>query len=114
MRVPHSVAMMFALWDQTITGKLRGREPRATVEAVRMGKKMMFVSSAKAERDWASAWSRSMPLCGRPSIGFGRMGTRPRHETHRDYRGHARRIKAAGAGMEALRCGRGSGMAGHA
>jgi dihydroflavonol-4-reductase len=51
MRVPHSVAMLFALWDQTITGKLRGREPRATVEAVRMGKKMMFVSSAKAERE---------------------------------------------------------------
>jgi dihydroflavonol-4-reductase len=51
MRVPHSVAMMFALWDQTFTGKLRGREPRATVEAVRMGKKKMFVSSAKAERE---------------------------------------------------------------
>jgi dihydroflavonol-4-reductase len=51
MRVPHSVAMMFAVWDQNFTGKLLGREPRATVEAVRMGKKMMFVSSAKAERD---------------------------------------------------------------
>ncbi len=51
VRVPHSVAMMFALWDQTFTGRLLGREPRATVEAVRMGKKMMFVSSAKAERD---------------------------------------------------------------
>jgi len=51
MRVPHSVAMMFGLWDQNFTGKLLGREPRATVEAVRMGKKMMFVSSAKAERD---------------------------------------------------------------
>jgi dihydroflavonol-4-reductase len=51
MRVPHTVAMIFALCDQTITGKLRGREPRATVEAVRMGKKMMFVSSAKAERE---------------------------------------------------------------
>ena len=51
VRVPHSVATIFALWDQTITGKLRGREPRATVEAVRMGKKMMFVSSAKAERE---------------------------------------------------------------
>jgi dihydroflavonol-4-reductase len=51
MRVPHSVAMIFALWDQTVTGKLRGREPRATVEAVRMGKKKMFVSSAKAERE---------------------------------------------------------------
>jgi dihydroflavonol-4-reductase len=51
MRVPHSVAMMFAMWDQTVTGRLLGREPRATVEAVRMGKKMMFVSSAKAERE---------------------------------------------------------------
>jgi dihydroflavonol-4-reductase len=51
MRVPHSVAMLFALWDQNFTGKLLRREPRATVEAVRMGKKMMFVSSAKAERD---------------------------------------------------------------
>jgi dihydroflavonol-4-reductase len=51
MRVPHNVAMMFAIWDQTVTGKLRGREPRATVEAVRMGRKKMFVSSAKAERD---------------------------------------------------------------
>jgi dihydroflavonol-4-reductase len=51
MRVPHAVAMIFAVWDQTITGKLRGREPRATVEAVRMGKKKMFVSSAKAERE---------------------------------------------------------------
>jgi dihydroflavonol-4-reductase len=51
MRVPHAVAMMFAVWDQTVTGKLRGLEPRATVEAVRMGKKKMFVSSAKAERE---------------------------------------------------------------
>jgi dihydroflavonol-4-reductase len=30
---------------------LRSKEPRATVEAVRMGKKMMFASSAKAERE---------------------------------------------------------------
>ncbi len=51
MKVPHAVAMVFAFLDETITGKLRDREPRATVEAVRMGKKMMFVSSAKAERD---------------------------------------------------------------
>jgi dihydroflavonol-4-reductase len=50
-RVPHAVAMTFALFDETITGKLRGKEPRATVEAVRMGKKMMFASSAKAERE---------------------------------------------------------------
>jgi dihydroflavonol-4-reductase len=49
MKVPHTVAMIFAFFDETITGKLRGKEPRATVEAVRMGKKTMFASSAKAE-----------------------------------------------------------------
>ena len=51
MKVPHAVAMAFAFCDENITGKLRGKEPRATVEAVRMGKKMMFASSAKAERE---------------------------------------------------------------
>jgi len=51
MKVPHGVAMAFAFFDETVTGKLRGKEPRATVEAVRMGKKMMWASSAKAERE---------------------------------------------------------------
>ena len=51
MKVPHSVAMAFAFFDETFTGKMLGKEPRATVEAVRMGKKMMFATSAKAERD---------------------------------------------------------------
>jgi dihydroflavonol-4-reductase len=51
MKVPHTVAMAFAFFDENITGKFLGKEPRATVEAVRMGKKMMFASSSKAERD---------------------------------------------------------------
>jgi len=51
MKVPHAVAMAFAFFDENFTGKLRGKEPRATVEAVRMGKKMMFASSAKAEKE---------------------------------------------------------------
>jgi dihydroflavonol-4-reductase len=51
LKVPHAVAMAFAFFDETITGKLRGKEPRATVEAVRMGKKRMFATSAKAERE---------------------------------------------------------------
>jgi dihydroflavonol-4-reductase len=51
MKVPHAVAMGFAFFDEIITGKLRGREPRATVEAVRMGKKTMFASSTRAERE---------------------------------------------------------------
>ena len=50
-KVPHAVAMAYAFFEETLTGKLRGKEPRATVEAVRMGKKMMFASSAKAERE---------------------------------------------------------------
>jgi dihydroflavonol-4-reductase len=51
MKVPHAVAMAFAFFDETFTGRIRGKEPRATVEAVRMGQKFMFASSAKAERE---------------------------------------------------------------
>jgi dihydroflavonol-4-reductase len=50
-RVPHAVAMSFAVFDQFVTGTLRGKEPRATVDAVRMGRKKMFASSAKAETE---------------------------------------------------------------
>jgi dihydroflavonol-4-reductase len=51
MKVPHAVAMVFAFYDENFNGKLRGKEPRATVEAVRMGRKMMFATSAKSERE---------------------------------------------------------------
>ena len=51
IKVPHGVAMAFAFFDENFTGKLRGKEPRATVEAVRMGRKLMFASSARAERE---------------------------------------------------------------
>jgi dihydroflavonol-4-reductase len=51
IRVPHSVAMGFAVFDELFTGRILGKEPRATVDAVRMGRKKMFASSAKAERE---------------------------------------------------------------
>lgn len=51
MKVPRSLAMGFAFCDQLFTGVLRGKEPRATVDAVRMGRKKMFASSEKAERE---------------------------------------------------------------
>ena len=51
VEVPHAVAMAFAFCDEMFTGRLRRKEPRATVEAVRMGRKKMFASSAKAERE---------------------------------------------------------------
>ncbi len=51
IRVPYVVALATGVVDQVVTGYIRGREPRATIDAVRMGRKKMFVSSGKAERD---------------------------------------------------------------
>src|SRR5947207_8710318 len=51
MKVPHAVALGFAVFDQLFTGVILRKEPRATIDAVRMGRKKMFASSAKAERD---------------------------------------------------------------
>lgn len=51
MKVPHAVAMGFAAFDQLFTGIIRGKEPRATIDAVKMGRKKMFALSAKAERE---------------------------------------------------------------
>ena len=51
IKVPYVVALATGVVDQVITGHIRNREPRATIDAVRMGRKKMFVSSGKAERD---------------------------------------------------------------
>ncbi len=51
IKLPYSVAFAAAIFDTAFTGMLLGREPRATIDAVRMGRKLMFVSSAKAERE---------------------------------------------------------------
>jgi dihydroflavonol-4-reductase len=51
IKVPHTVAFIAAIFDTAFTGMLLGREPRATIDAVRMGRKLMFASSAKAERE---------------------------------------------------------------
>jgi dihydroflavonol-4-reductase len=51
IRVPYVVALATGVVDEVVTGRIRGREPRATIDAVRMGRKKMFVSSAKAERE---------------------------------------------------------------
>jgi dihydroflavonol-4-reductase len=37
--------------DEILTGRILKREPRATIDAVRMGRKKMFVSSSKAARE---------------------------------------------------------------
>jgi dihydroflavonol-4-reductase len=51
IRVPYAVALATGVVDEMFTGRILGREPRATIDAVRMGRKKMFVTSAKAERE---------------------------------------------------------------
>jgi dihydroflavonol-4-reductase len=51
VKVPYAVALAAAVVDEGVTGRILGREPRATIDAVRMGRKKMFVSCAKAERE---------------------------------------------------------------
>jgi len=51
LKLPYIFAYAAGIADEIVTGRLRGREPRATIDTVRMGAKKMFVSSDKAERD---------------------------------------------------------------
>lgn len=51
VKLPYFVAYAAGLVDQNFSGRLLGREPRATVETVRMGRKKMWASSGKAERE---------------------------------------------------------------
>ena len=49
IKVPYVMALATGVVDELVTGHIRGKEPRATIDTVRMGRKKMFVSSAKAE-----------------------------------------------------------------
>jgi dihydroflavonol-4-reductase len=51
VKLPYFFALAAGVVDEVVTGRFLGREPRATIDAVRMGRKIMFVSSAKAERE---------------------------------------------------------------
>jgi len=61
VKLPYIFALAAGVVDEMVTGRILGREPRATIDAVRMGRKMMFVSSAKAERELG--W-RTVPVDG--------------------------------------------------
>jgi dihydroflavonol-4-reductase len=50
-KIPFAVAATYAFFEEWITGRLRGKEPRATLEEVRMGRKKMFASSARAQQE---------------------------------------------------------------
>jgi dihydroflavonol-4-reductase len=50
VKIPFAVAATYAFFEEWITGRMRGREPRATLEEVRMGRKKMYASSAHAQQ----------------------------------------------------------------
>jgi dihydroflavonol-4-reductase len=50
-KIPFAVAGTYAFFEEWITGRIRGKEPRATLEEVRMGRKKMFASSARAQQE---------------------------------------------------------------
>jgi dihydroflavonol-4-reductase len=51
VKLPYFVAYIAGAVDEAISGRILNREPRATVETVRMGKKKMWATSDKAERE---------------------------------------------------------------
>jgi dihydroflavonol-4-reductase len=51
VEIPFAIAATYAFFEEWITGRIRGKEPRATLEEVRMGRKKMFASSARAEQE---------------------------------------------------------------
>ena len=50
-KIPFGIAATYAFFEEFISGKIRGKEPRATLEEVRMGRKKMFASSARAQQE---------------------------------------------------------------
>jgi len=51
VKLPYAAALATGAVDTLFTGVLLRREPRVTLDSVRMGRKKMFASSAKAERE---------------------------------------------------------------
>ncbi len=51
VKIPFAVAASYAFFEELITGRIRGKEPRATLEEVRMGRKKMYASSARAQTE---------------------------------------------------------------
>ena len=51
MKLPYAMAYATGIVDTLVSGRMLKREPRVTLDSVRMGRKKMFVTSAKAERE---------------------------------------------------------------
>jgi dihydroflavonol-4-reductase len=51
VKIPFAVAATYAFFEEWITGRIRGHEPRTTFEEVLLARKKMFASSAHAQQE---------------------------------------------------------------
>jgi dihydroflavonol-4-reductase len=69
VRIPFAAAAAYAFVEEWVTGRILGREPRATLEEVRMGRKRMFASSARAKEELGFRVAPVLPAM-RAAIGW--------------------------------------------
>jgi len=77
VKIPFAVAATYAFFEEWITGRIRKREPRATLEEVRMGRKKMYASRRTRSRSWVSASCPSTRQCAPRLSGSRPMATHP-------------------------------------
>ncbi len=106
VKIPFAIAATYAFFEEWITGRIRGKEPRATLEEVRMGRKKMYASSARAQQELDFRIVPVYPAMRAAIDWFRAHGYAPRqqprspasrreHDPHRHHRRLARRAQAA-------------------
>ncbi|WP_058185515.1 hopanoid-associated sugar epimerase [Terracidiphilus gabretensis] len=84
VKIPFAVAATYAFFEETITGRIRGKDPRATLEEVRMGRKKMFASSARAQQELGFRIAPVYPAMRAAIDWFQTHGFAPRVPTTKD------------------------------
>ena len=80
VKLPYAVAFVSGIFDTFFTGVLMNREPRVTLDSVRMGRKTMWVSSAKAERELGYRTVPVRDALGRAAEWFVAHGYAPEYQ----------------------------------
>ena len=80
VKVPHSLAIMSGFFDTLVTGYMLGKEPRVTVDSARMGRKFMWVTSAKAGRELGYKAGPAAEALRRATEWFVQHGYAPAYE----------------------------------
>jgi dihydroflavonol-4-reductase len=77
LRIPLAIAAAYALGEEWIAGRWLGREPRVTLDEVRMSRKKMFASSARAQAELGFRVTSVAPAMGAAIEWFRAQGHAP-------------------------------------